>query len=531
MNNPTPPFSDFDIQQQTSRPYYNPETFNAGYVAVFKPKEGVTDPRGHTLASKLKIVQKLKQNETKSGSSSLIGGGNSSTYSLFTGIPGNLEDRSTSNASNNKSLHDLELADLLNFRTWERLSRQILNKFIRQYFRHLIQQPFDVSRLLMQVGEFDAILSNKNGDNDDLMLRKKMDHDEVLYSGQDKYNEVDAEDYEEEDVEYFLTPSSATIRDAENGNKKLLLDENNNNALSTKENRNMRVLSVVKNDEFEVDFNNDKTLKPKVVNTTDILNAIVELEGLRGLWRANHTSFVLNFLASTLDAWFTGFFSPFLSIPDPYFVDIIHSNNIQKSIILSLAASIMTGIILLPLDLIRTRLIICRLSSGDRSLRQWLKKWSWKTHFQTVPLDMMLLNVTNSVICMFFNKKLINVFLYYAFNLDQFGNTLIYSTGRFLVKVCELFIKLPLECIYRRCQVSYLCNENRSPFYISQPKHDLSIKPVPYLGILNCINFKNNSIIDLWRGWRIGFLSIVCGYGVKLLKYTDDTSLLREEKF
>ena len=37
------------------RPYYNPESFNAGYSAVFRPDQGVIDANGQSIASKLNI--------------------------------------------------------------------------------------------------------------------------------------------------------------------------------------------------------------------------------------------------------------------------------------------------------------------------------------------------------------------------------------------------------------------------------------------------------------------------------------------
>ena len=44
------------------RPYYNPESFNAGYSAVFRPDQGVIDANGQSIASKLNIVQTSGKN-------------------------------------------------------------------------------------------------------------------------------------------------------------------------------------------------------------------------------------------------------------------------------------------------------------------------------------------------------------------------------------------------------------------------------------------------------------------------------------
>lgn len=129
---------------------------------------------------------------------------------------------------------------------------------------------------------------------------------------------------------------------------------------------------------------NGTLIKPASIHTIDILNSIMDKEGIQGVWRANNTEFIYNFLSISLDAWFTGLLSPLMQIPDPYFIDIIHSPDVTKSASLILLASCMTRLVLLPLDLVRVRLIISSvrndgsLSDNDRSLRKLLRKWSWR---------------------------------------------------------------------------------------------------------------------------------------------------------
>ena len=55
------------------RPYYDPETFNVGYSAVFQNDKGVIDQNGLNIASKLTIVNQSVGSGLKSLNRSLSG--------------------------------------------------------------------------------------------------------------------------------------------------------------------------------------------------------------------------------------------------------------------------------------------------------------------------------------------------------------------------------------------------------------------------------------------------------------------------
>ena len=267
-----------------------------------------------------------------------------------------------------------------------------------------------------------------------------------------------------------------------------------------------------------------KKIQPESLNTMDILNSVMEEEGSRGLWRANNTFFIYNFLSVTLDAWFTGLLSPFLQIPDPFFIDIVHSTDIRKSVLLTIGASVFTGLMLLPVDLIRARLTITSVKVGDRSLRGLLKKWSWKKHTSGLPLDMILLNVSNSFASTVFNK-LTGVLLYQQFKIDRYSQTVWYNTLEFVSKVLELFLKLPIENLLRRSQTWYLLRAKpQDPF----PVHadNMIITPRDYKGIWGTLQ-ESDRVHELWRGWRLGLLSVFCGYGLNMM----NLGALEEERF
>ncbi|SCU88614.1 LAFA_0E13652g1_1 [Lachancea sp. 'fantastica'] len=476
---------DVNTHQQL-RPYYDPDTFNAGYTSVFKPDQGVVDSHGRSIASKLNIMsQRQSSRLTKSLKEPGI------LSQLSAGVKAQVQDIDGVEKTH-KSFNDMEWNDVLNWRSWKSMGSNLLEQFLRQYFRHLVQQPFEVSRLLLQVGEFRF---TKSTDNTRISLEMSENDDNTEYADE-------AEGDNEEEIEYF----PQTYPDDEPNWSEAPVSSN----MHEKHDHSSPSLT--------------KQIQPNSLHTMDVLNSIMEEEGTRGLWRANNTTFIYNFLSVTLDAWFTGLISPLLQIPDPYFIDIIHSTDTRKSIALTICASVFTGLVLLPLDLIRTRLTVTSVKLEDRSMRNLLKRWSWKRDASGVPLEMVILNVGHSLTSTVFTN-LTGVLLYHQFKIDRFTQTIWYNTLELLSNMLELFVKLPIETLLRRCQTAYLLRKKpEDPFPIA--KANMVVNPREYSGIYNNLR-DTNRIHELWSGWRLGLLSVFCSYGLKMM----NLEATEEEKF
>ncbi|CEP63720.1 mitofusin complex protein UGO1 LALA0_S09e00980g [Lachancea lanzarotensis] len=478
---------DVNTHQQL-RPYYDPDTFNAGYTSVFKPDQGVVDGQGRSIASKLNI---MSQRQSSRLSKSLKEPGILSQLSA--GVKAQVRDTDAVEKSH-KSFNDMEWNDVLNWRSWKSVGSSLLEQFLRLYFRHLVQQPFEVSRLLLQVSEFRF---TKATDNTKISLEMSENNENT----EDGASAEVAGDIEEE-IEYF----PQTFPD----------DEPNWSEAPAN--------SIAHANHDHSSPSLTKQIQPNSLHTMDVLNSIMEEEGTRGLWRANNTTFIYNFLSVTLDAWFTGLISPFLQIPDPYFIDIVHSTDPRKSIALTVCASVFTGLILLPLDLIRTRLTVTSVKLPDRSMRDLLKKWSWKRDASGIPLDMIILNIGHSLTSTVFTN-LTGVLLYHQFKIDRFTQTIWYNTLELLSNMVELFVKLPVETLLRRCQTAYLLRKKpEDPFPIVEV--NMVVHPREYGGIYSTVR-DTNRIHELWSGWRLGLLSVFCGYGLKMMNY----EATEEEKF
>lgn len=442
------------------RPYYDSSSFNAGYSSVFRPDEGVVDVHGNTLASKLNIAQSIG----KSTSGSVL-----SEFSKGRKL--------LRNDNESKGIGNLELSDCLNLGIWKRMIGNLLDQFMRRYFRHLIQQPFEVVRCLLQVGEFSELnnYSNKHSDsNDKNRLPKPLE----LRDEEDQEEEINFFPKTDEQLEDEVKPSDGSPETSQD--------------------------QVV---------HHQVEIRPESMHTMDITTAVMDSEGVRGLWKANNTTFIYNFLSLTLDAWFTGLISPFLGVPDPSFMDLIHSPDLKTSVLLTVSANMFTKIFLLPLDIIRTRLIVTSMqrTKDQRSLRDLTHQWSWRRDGFKIPGDMWALTALQSATGVLFNK-LFDLFIYHQFNVEKHSQVGWYHTLKLLSQTIELFVKLPLENLLRRCQVNYLLDTSRHPVN----REDLVVKPIAYKGIWSSLKDKTSSS-GLWNGWRIVLMSIIGGYGFNIL--------------
>ncbi|AGO11105.1 AaceriAFR373Wp [[Ashbya] aceris (nom. inval.)] len=457
------------------RPYYDPETFNAGYTAVFKPERGVVDACGQTIAAKLNTVAQQgvkKFGKKMAGQGRMLSELTAGLKARFDGEP-RLEGVDGRVA---KGFGQLEWNDLLNYRMWQGLLQRLLQDFLRKYCQHLIQLPFDTARLLLQVGDFGGV--------------------ESAQQRQEKTSAGD-EDSGDEDVDYFPTISSQ-INDSERW----------------------------RGHADDADAASTHIVQPTGLHTMDVLNAVMDKEGTRGVWRANNTIFIYNFLSESLDAWFTGLLSPFLQIPDPYFIDIIHSPDVQKSIALTFAAGIFTGLVLLPLDVIKTRLVVGAVASThERSLRRLVKRWSWREYLHSLPGELVVLNVVNSLLAKAF-RVFTSVGLHQQYNIDRFSSRYTFHTLEFLSDCLQLFFKLPVEALLKRAELHYIL-EPVSPFHL--PASELIVRPRAYRNVFVTLR-EYHRLPELWRGWRIGLTGVVCSHGLRLME-AQQTVLDEEEKF
>lgn len=485
------------------RPYYDSETFHAGGPAIYRPGIGVVDEQGNTIASKITSSSNLKRsinNNLGIGSVSKGFGSGNGRSSMK-----NIIRINQYNEDIKKNMYsDLELSEYFELQNVSELIRSLVNSFIKNYLRCLIAQPFEVARLLLQIGDFQT-----SGDVNNVNDKKKASKS---YENEYAYDEYDDND----DEIYYFHPRD---EDPESIHRRT-------RTIKRKQPRGSAAASKV--------LTSKNHIKPVSLNTVDIMSSLLSQEGTRGLWRATNATFILNALSSTLEAWITGFISPFLQIPDPFFVDVTHSPEPTTTLVLSVTASLLTGLILAPLDLIRTRLIVTSLNGTERSIRNTIKNLK----YFTCPVSLIIPTILNSLVNNVF-KKLTPYLLFVKFGVDAYGSSFLYSTVNLVSSIMELFVRLPVETLLRRAQVAFLLKKSETSENVLKIENEdqLIVEFGGYSGVFKTLydiyysSGENSGFEGLFRGWRVGLLNIFGSWGLNILEQNYDDQSFKEEKF
>jgi fusion and transport protein UGO1 len=85
-------------------------------------------------------------------------------------------------------------------------------------------------------------------------------------------------------------------------------------------------------------------------------------EGAWGVWKASNATFMYGLLLQTLEQWSRGLISGILNIPDSSAAlgispELTDAQYPWASLGVAIAASVSAGLILAPLDLVRTKLV------------------------------------------------------------------------------------------------------------------------------------------------------------------------------
>lgn len=486
------------------RPYFDSETFHAGGPAIYRPGIGVVDEQGNTIASKITNSSNLKRSITNN-----IGiGGVSKAYGSGRSSMRNIIRINQYNENIKKNMYsDLEFSEYFELNNVSELIKSLVNSFITNYFRCLIAQPFEVARLLLQVGDIHTTTPNDGAKEHQKTKRNEPHYDDDNDDDNDDDDEVYYFQSKDEDSE-LLRRRTRTI-------KRRSPTKTTTTAASSKK--------VI----------NKNHIRPVSLNTVDIMSSLLSQEGTRGLWRATNATFILNALSSTLEAWITGFISPFLQIPDPFFVDVAHSPEPTTTLALSITASLLTGLILAPLDLIRTKLVVTSINHNERSIRNSIKN----LRYFTCPISLIIPTILNSLANNVF-KKLTPYLLFVKFGIDAYGSPIWYSTISLFSNIVELFVRLPVETLLRRAQVSFLLKRSENGNVMKIENEDqLIVGFGGYSGLFKTFydiyhsSGENSGFEGLFRGWRVGLLKILGSWGLSLLEQNYDDQSFKEEKF
>lgn len=480
---------------QKLRPYYDPETFNAGYLVIFRPGVG--------------LINTETQQEITASFGHGLSASKGSLLGSTIGINAAGQSRSSPPlliSSDKNYLNDLEILEYFDFSNILEVLKNLAANFMKTYCRILLSQPLDMVRLILQVGRFDfspSVLSHSPLSND--------------------LNATTIADDEEEVVDFFQSSSPVLAKTP----------------------ASPRTLLVPKQ-------KNANKIHPISQHTIDIMSSIAAKDGPLALFRGINASFIHYTLTHTIEAWLTGFLSPFLNIPDPFFLDLTHSTEPIKSLWLSVLACVLTGVVLMPLDLLKVRFMITPIhNSADtealspgaesvnrRSIRDSIRHYPRQYLLAPPPLITILTILYQFSTIVF--RKSAPYLLFVKYNIDLYLAPSLFTVANLLLLITELFIKLPVENLLRKEQVRFLLQ----PKSLQQDMHRVVTIDKPDENLVVDFNAWDHeagehdlrSTLSLWtrikklelfNGWRVGVLNVIGFWGYNIFK---TSSVMPEER-
>ncbi|KAL6451306.1 UGO1 Mitochondrial fusion and transport protein UGO1 [Candida maltosa Xu316] len=489
---------------QTLRPYYDHDTFNPGYSVIYKRGVGLIDPKtNRPLTSNIseKLIdqsindnQGIIRNSLKHGGPIGIKAGNDKNY-----------------------VYDLEFNEYFESNNLVEVMKNLVWNFLKSYMKVVLTQPLEIVRLVLQVGKFK--FSTTEADD-----------------GYDNIDYDDDDESEGQQINYFQSNNEQSVWSSSQ-------DYKNNNTRSPSPPKLTR-----RGTRKRTRINK---IQPKSLHTVDIINAIVNKDGPFALFRGINASFIYQTLSHTIEAWITGFVSPFLGIPDPFFLDLTHSNDPFKSLWLSVTACVLTGIVLMPLDLIRVKFMITQFNTkpmttsnddvideaadeiiqSTRSVRESIRNFP-VYYLLHPPTPIVLLTTLHQLSTSIF-RKMAPYILFIKFNIDSYSSPSIYTFVNLISLIMEFFIKLPVENLLRKQQVSFLLmskpEDEKKVITIEDPQKNLIVE-------FNDSDYSDEDItlwekfkqLGLFNGWRIGVMNVIGFWGYNIIK--SDGSELKEER-
>ncbi|KAK3369992.1 mitochondrial carrier domain-containing protein [Podospora didyma] len=195
----------------------------------------------------------------------------------------------------------------------------------------------------------------------------------------------------------------------------------------------------------------------------EVISQLWQKEGAWGVWKGSNATFVYHVLQSLVENWSRSLLSALFNVPDlgvkndlDRLVDIA-SPYPWASLFVAAAASVVTGLILSPLDLVRTRLVITSTANGTRRTLSALR--NLPSYF--CPSGLVLPTILHSLVhpILMLSTPLV---LRGYFMIEKENSPTTFSIAKFCTSTVALFIKLPLETVLRRGQVAVLS----SPQYV-----------------------------------------------------------------
>lgn len=538
------------IDSKQLRPYYDHDSFNAGYSVIFKKDVGLIDTTTNkpiTANLSTSNIDKVINNSGlilksfgRTGTGSLGINSNATT--------GGVVSATARNSGDKNYIYDLEFNEYFDLHNLSELFKNLVWNFIKNYMKVLISQPLEIVRLVLQVGKFEFDKPRKLSTAKSKRLLDDNTNDVNILS---RSFTSDEDNEDEEEINYFQPNLEQQVWSNQNSMQQ---DANASPLGTTTSSTPMPIPTYKSSSTLSLNRKKSKYHKkitPKSIHTVDILTSIINKDGPFALFRGINASFIYQTLSRTIEAWITGFVSPFLGVPDPFFLDLTHSNDPFRSLWLSVSACVLTGLVLMPLDLIRVKLMLTQFTTpigieedeqqqeteennqliptvSTRSVRESIR--NFPLHYLShPPWPIVCLTILHQFSTSIFRKAAPYI-LFIKFNIDSYSLPNVYTFVNLISLIMEFFIKLPVENLLRKAQLGFLLlsKSHDSNKVITITDENLIVEYNSGGVDEECSLWERVKSLGLFNGWRVGVLNVIGFWGYNILK--NDGTELKEEK-
>ncbi|PHH87237.1 hypothetical protein CDD83_9143 [Cordyceps sp. RAO-2017] len=275
----------------------------------------------------------------------------------------------------------------------------------------------------------------------------------------------------------------------------------------------------------------------------EVIGQLWQKDGAWGVWKGSNATFLYTVLQSLLENWSRSFLSAIMNVPDlgvkediDRLIDIA-SPYPWASLFVAGAAAVATGLLLSPLDLVRTRLIMTPGTNGQRRTLASLRALPSYLCPSAIALPTVLNSLVHPLLTL--STPLI---LRTRFMIDSQISPMTFSVAKFFASSAAILIKLPLETVLRRGQMAVLSGQAYVSALGGREQTPETIVPVGrYNGIFGTMyhiaseegtrevparpaaarkgkakgrswqptHRKGQGLEGLWRGWKVNWWGLV----------------------
>lgn len=416
-------------------------------------------------------------------------------------------------------------------------TRSLFDALMWRYSSTLLAQPFDVAKTVLQV----ALASTEGGTSSGSKKRRGSPRQsQTGYGGSGRsswqhttYSDEESDEGDEtdqsDDIPDYFTSTAPRSRSPRKRRRSPPSAELSPSPTPTPKDRREHDPG----EEYRLNLK-----KPDSV--THAISTIYNNSGAVGLWRGTNATFLYSILLRTTDSFIRSLLLAIVGLPDiigpdpsglgPGLsvtnaagysgLDLSSSPNPLGSLVIVGLSSCITGLLLAPVDLIRTRLIVTPTWHPPRGLLNNLRELP----SLIAPSELWLPTSLYHAIPTTFSAAS-PLFLRRQLKITPELTPSLWSLAAFTTSLTDLFIRLPLETILRRSQVKTLKS--------TEPEMPTIVETAPYSGVWGTVYSilyvegetttkdsrgmirvrKGQGAAGLVRGWKVGFWGLVGVWG------------------